>query len=122
MTLGKIVHHNTHIWGESYNVVMHDGYVLGNLQIDNEEPKAGCIYNISVHESARELGYGSEMLNYLESLAKTLNLSEVYLTVEKHSWAYYWYRRSGYEEDEVRNYNEYPFYIILHKILKQTKI
>ena len=72
-----IIHHNTHIWGESYNVVMYDGLALGNIQIDNEEPKAGSIYNISVHESAQELGYGSEMLNYLESLAKNLNLFEV---------------------------------------------
>lgn len=113
-----IIHHNTHIWGESYNVVMHDGYVLGSLQIDNEEPKAGCIYNISVYESKRELGYGREMLDYLELLAKNLNLSEVYLNVEKHSWAYYWYCRSGYKEDELRNYNVDPFYIILNKFLK----
>ena len=58
------------------------------------------------------------MLDYLELLAKNLNLSEVYLKVEKHSRAYYCYCRSGYEEDKLRNYNENPFYIILNKILK----
>lgn len=112
-----IVHHNIHIWGESWNVVMHDGLALGNLQVDDEDPAAGCIYNISVHETAREQGYGKEMLNYLENMAKKFNFGEVYLSVRKNSWAYYWYCRCGYKEDEIRNYNEDPFYIILNKIL-----
>ena len=101
--INKVIHHNYWYWGESYYIILDNGNGIITMQIDNDDKTLGCISGLSVTDSARNKGLGNELLKACEELAKSLNIKELYLSAEKKSWVFEWYKRHGYIKDKYRN-------------------
>lgn len=57
--------------------------------------------NVFVGESMRHKGEGTFILNAAEAIAKMAFADEILLKVKKGSFAYDWYKRHGYVDDET---------------------
>ena len=101
--MNKIIHHNYWYWGESYYIILDNGNGMITMQIDNDDKTSGCISGISVTDKARKKGLGDRLLKECENLAKDLKLQEIYLTAEKDSFVFDWYKRKGFIKDKYRN-------------------
>lgn len=99
----KVIHHNYWYWGQSYIIIIDNGNGVVNMQIDNDDPERGCISGLSVANGERNKGLGNILLSECEDLAKKLGLKEVYLTAEKESFTFDWYKRCGYIKDKYKN-------------------
>ena len=99
----KVIHHNYWYWGESYYIILDNGNGMITMQIDNDDKILGCITNLSVTDLARKKGLGDRLLKECEELAKSLGIKEIYLTAEKGSFVFDWYKRKGFIKDKYRN-------------------
>lgn len=99
----KVIHHNYWYWGESYYIILDNGNGCVTLQIDNDDKTSGCISGLSVSKKARNNGLGNILLKECEKLAKKLGLNEIYLSAEKTSFVFEWYKRKGFIKDKYRN-------------------
>jgi len=99
----KVIHHNYWYWGESYYIILDNGNGMITLQIDNDNKTFGWISNLSVFDKARKKGLGNRLLKECENLAKDLKLQKIYLTAEKDSFVFDWYKRKGFIKDKYRN-------------------
>lgn len=107
--MNKVIHHNYWYWGESFTIVIDNGNGIVNIQIDNDNPKRGCISGLSVIDNLRNKGLGNALLSEAENLAIELELTEVYLYAKKDSFTVDWYKRRGYIKDKARNKYLYRF-------------
>lgn len=101
--MNKVIHHNYWYWGESYIISLNDGHAIVNLQIADNDKERGCISGLSVQEDYRKMGLGNKLLLEVQSLAKQLNLKEIYLTAEKDSFTFEWYKKNGFVRDNYRH-------------------
>ena len=101
--INKVIHHNYWYWGESYVIIIANGCGTVTMQIDNDNTEAGHINCLSVVNDVRHKGLGNILLAECEALAKKLGLKEVYLSAEKDSFVFDWYKRHGYIKDKYRN-------------------
>ena len=99
----KVIHHNYWFWGESYYIILDNGNGIITMQIDNDNKELGCISCISVTDKVKKKGLGNELLKECENLAKRLGLKEIYLSAEKDSFVFDWYKRKGFIKDKYRN-------------------
>ena len=105
--MNKIIHHNYWYWGQSYIITIDNGKGVVNIQISNDDKERGCINGLSVAKRYRNQGLGDILLIEAQNLAKKLRLKEVYLTTEKNSFTFEWYKRKGFVKDNYRNKNLY---------------
>lgn len=54
--------------------------------------------SIKVDSCKRRKGYGNELLNTLENIARNLGCDSCTLWVNKYTWMHDWYKRKGYED------------------------
>jgi len=101
--MDKIIHHNYWYWGQSYIITIDNGNGVVNIQISDDDTKRGCISGLSVSKKARNKGLGNILLIEAEKLARKLKLEEVYLTAEKNSFTFDWYKRHGFVKDNYRS-------------------
>ena len=101
--LNKVIHHNYWHWGRSYIISIDNGNGIVNMQVSDDDPKRGCISGLSVINNARNKGLGNILLSECEKLAIKLGLNEIYLSAEKNSFTFEWYKRHGFIKDKYRN-------------------
>ena len=105
--MNKVIHHNYWYWGQSYIITIDNGNGIVNIQISDDDKERGCISGLSVAKKYRNKGLGDMLLIEAQKLAKKLGLKEVYLTAEKNSFTFEWYKRKGFVKDKYRNKNLY---------------
>lgn len=69
------------------------------------------ISDIKVLKIFRNKGYGTKLVNLLETKAKEYNFKTIYLWVLKDSWLFKWYEKLGYSIYKNRDKN----YIWMYK-------
>lgn len=99
----KVIHHNYWYWGETYYIILDNGNGTVTIQIDNDNNTSGCITCLSVTDNVRNKGLGNKLIQECKKLAKELGLEEIYLTAEKDSFVFDWYKRKGFNKDKYRN-------------------
>ncbi len=95
--MAYIIHENLWWWGKSYYIITNDGKAMVGLSINDEHPEAGYVHSLIVLESERQKGIGTKMLEKAESIARDLNLEQIYLQARKGTFVVDWYRRHGFE-------------------------
>ena len=95
--MAYIIHENLWWWGKSYYIIPNDGKAMVGLSINDEHPEAGYVHSLIVLESERQKGIGTKMLEKAESIARDLNLEQIYLQARKGTFVVDWYRRHGFE-------------------------
>lgn len=88
-----IYHH-----AEDYTLIMlSDGEGVCSVSIDENIKSCACIYNLSVEEKYRRIGYGNMLLGEAEKVAQKLGANVVSLAAEKDKFTANWYKRKGYK-------------------------
>ena len=85
----------------NYNEIVHisnDGLCTISI-CDNDIYGFGFIYNLVVHETARNQGRGQYLLDLAElEIIRTFKRRYALLRVVPGSWMEQWYRRNGYKD------------------------
>lgn len=92
-----IIHENLWWWGKSYYIITNDGKAMVGLSINEDHPKDGYVHSLIVLESERQKGLGNQLLQKVESIARELDLDQIYLQARKGTFVVDWYRRHGFE-------------------------
>ena len=92
-----ITHENLWWWGKSYYIITDDAKAMVGLSINEDHPKDGYVHSLIVLESERQKGLGNQLLQKVESIARELNLDQIYLQARKGTFVVDWYRRHGFE-------------------------
>ena len=92
-----ITHENLWWWGKSITLITDDGKAMVVVSIEDEQPDAGCIHSLMVHESVRQRGIANAMMTFAEEKAKKAGCEQVYLCARKGTFLIPWYERRGYK-------------------------
>lgn len=93
-----IYHRNKWWWGETLTLVARDGLSTVEIQYDDNYPTIAFIKGLSVYQSARQEGIGTELLKLCEEIAKNEGYLFTQLTANKEQeWLVKWYKSSGYQ-------------------------
>lgn len=95
--MAYIIHENLWWWGKSYYIITDDAKAMVGLSINEDHPKDGYVHSLIVLESERQKGLGNQLLQKVESIARELNLDQIYLQARKGTFVVDWYRRHGFE-------------------------
>lgn len=88
---------NTWWWGKTITLVSTDGYSTVELQFDNSLPNIAVIKGLMVFQPRLREGYGTEMMNICEHIAKKEGAKFLQLSANKEQdWLVDWYKRLGY--------------------------
>jgi ribosomal protein S18 acetylase RimI-like enzyme len=95
-----VVHTNSWYWGRSVDMIRDDGMAMVCVKFDEKTfPKAGYICDLSVFESKRKKGIGSDMMQLALAECRTQNMTFARLHVDaKNIWLKEWYERLGFKE------------------------
>lgn len=112
------IHHvNTWWWGKTITLVSKDGYSTVELQFDYNYPSIAFIKGLSVFQTRRKEGYGTEIMGCCEAVAKKEGYAFLQLCVNKEqNWLVDWYKRLGFI---VIMKDEHEFTML--KVLEKTK-
>ena len=111
------IHHvNTWWWGKTITLVSKDGYSTVELQFDYNYPSIVFIKGLSVFQTRRKEGYGTEIMGCCEAVAKKEGYTFLQLSVNKEQdWLVEWYKHLGFV---IIMKDEHEFTML--KTLKQT--
>lgn len=85
-------------WGETLVLVARDGLSTVEIQYDDNYPSIAFIKGLSVYQSVRQKGIGTELLKLCEEIAKDEGYKFTQLTANKEQdWLVEWYKSSGYQ-------------------------
>ena len=88
---------NTWWWGKTITLVSTDGYSTVELQFDDSLPNMAVIKGLMVFTTRQREGYGTEMMNICEHIAKKEGMKFLQLSVNKeHVLLVNWYERLGF--------------------------
>ena len=92
------IHHiNTWWWGKTITIVSRDGYLIVEIQFDNNYPSIAFIKGLSVFPTCRKKRYGTELIGYCEDIAKKEGMSFLQLSANKEQdWLVEWSKRLGF--------------------------
>ena len=92
------IHHvNTWWWGKTITLVSKDGYSTVELQFDDNYPTIAFIKGLSVFQTRRKEGYGTEIMGCCEAIAKKEGYTFLQLSVNKEQdWLVEWYKHLGF--------------------------
>lgn len=105
---------------KTFFVMQKDKISFGRLYIYNDDTTTMYISDLSVQESWRCIGYGKQMLNHLENIARKLNGKTICLQVNINTWMYDWYKRSGYTVMESNDNSNQNVLVWMEKILSKN--
>ena len=88
-------------WGTSIHFITTDGHALIKLIIDNRCKHRAEVYDLNTHPDKQRQGYASLLMNRAEEEASLRGCVKIVLWVEKGSWQEQWYRRRGYEDEDL---------------------
>ncbi len=92
-----IQHINTWWWGKTITLVHKDGIATVEVQIDDNYPATAFIKGLSVFTLQRKKGYGTEMLQLCEDVAKKEGKLFLRLSANiQEEWLVNWYKSLGY--------------------------
>lgn len=116
------IHHvNTWWWGKTITLVSKDGYSTVELQFDNNYPTIAFIKGLSVFQTRRKEGYGTEIMSCCEAVAKKEGYTFLQLSVNKEQdWLVEWYERLGFTIIQIDEH-EYIMLKALDNYQKQWK-
>ena len=120
--MAYIIHENLWWWGKSYYIITNDGKAMVGLSINDEHPEAGYVHSLIVLESERQKGIGTKMLEKAESIARNLNLEQIYLQARKGTFVVDWYRRHGFEIYDENPEDGGGQVVAMNKWLKHEKL
>jgi N-acetylglutamate synthase-like GNAT family acetyltransferase len=89
-----------------YHFMLINGSGYAQLYIYKDKPNHAILSSLSVTCEFRKKGLGTRLQITIEELAKSLNIEECYLWVEKGSWMQNWYERRGYVYDSEYGDND----------------
>ena len=94
----KFVEHvNKWWWGKTITFIKNGGKAIVELQMDDNYPRVIFIKGLSVIESERRKGLGTELLALCESVAKKECAKFLQLTADKEKdWLVEWYKKHGF--------------------------
>lgn len=95
--MAYIIHENLWWWGKGYYIITDDAKAMVGLSINEDHPKDGYVHSLIVLESERQKGLGNQLLQKVESIARELDLDQIYLQARKGTFVVDWYRRHGFE-------------------------
>ena len=88
---------NTWWWGKTITLVSTDGYSTVELQFDDSLPNQAVIKGLMVFITRQREGYGTEMMNLCEHIAKKEGMKFLQLSANKEQdWLVGWYERLGF--------------------------
>lgn len=112
---------NTWWWGKTITLVSTDGYSTVELQFDNSLPNIAVIKGLMVFTTRQRKGYGTEMMNLCEYIAKKEEMKFLQLSVNKeHVLLVNWYERLGFTIIQIDEH-EYTMLKALDNYQKQWK-
>lgn len=95
----RIIHFNKWWWGFSEHWIFGGGKGIVKVQCDNDQPNVMFISELSVLESDRRKGIGSEILDTCEQNAKCKGKRILQLSVENDNHNLIsWYKSKGFVE------------------------
>lgn len=101
-------HKNSWVWGKSTIIVLEDGLGIVTISFENDNPDEATITGLSVHESARRRGLGTELVRLAEEEARDNGAKRVVLFSDENTFTYKWYQSLGYEKAFDRFYLDSP--------------
>ena len=112
-----VKHKNTWCWGKSTIIIIEGGEGIVTVSFDSSEPGEAVITGLSVHKPSRRKGFGSRLLYLAEEEAKENGVHKIVLYVEKDTFIYKWYKKSGYNEEDGYYYEGHPNIVGLTKAI-----
>ena len=97
-----LLHYNDWWWGFSENYIFEDGKGIIELQYDNDNPNVIFLKGLSVLETARYNGLGTQIMRFCDKVAMRKGKKILRLSVENDAThLFHWYKKLGYMEFEV---------------------
>lgn len=103
-------------WGGSIMIMGKNGKSFARVYWFHDEEKIIYLDWLSVEESARRQGIGTELQEIREKIGIFLGAKESWLWVVKDTWMHDWYRRRGYKDK--KKYDGEENAIWMKKVLK----
>ena len=97
--MNLIQHINKSDWGTSIYFMEENGDAYGRAYIYSDSPKTIYLEGLSVIESKRDKGFGTEIQEIRENYGRSVGCKYSMLVVKSDSWMRKWYEKRGY-----RNY------------------
>ena len=116
-----ILHQKKETWGDSILIMESKGKGFARVyQYDDDKSACYCDM-LSVSESFRNKGLGTELINYQMRIVKEhFKVNRAALTVLKGSWMQEWYKRLGFVDFPL--IPEFNGYVWMYKELDNEKI
>ena len=116
--MSKVIkHRNKWCWGKSTIIIIEGGEGIVTVSFDSSEPNEAVITGLSVHQPSRRKGLGTQLLYLAEEEAKENGMHKLVLYVEKNTFIYRWYKKSGFNEEVGYYYEGDPNIIGLTKAI-----
>lgn len=93
-----ICHYSNNSWGDEVLIMEKSGLAFARAYWFNDDEKSIYLNWLSVSESARKQGIGTELQIIREEIGRKIGASCAYLQVEKDTWMHNWYKRRGYKD------------------------
>lgn len=85
-------------WGWEVYVMEKKGKAFGRVYGYNDDKTTAYLAGLSVEESSRKQGLGTETQKVREAIAGRGGIKTLCLWVEKGTWMHEWYKRRGYQD------------------------
>ena len=95
--MNLIQHINKSDWGTSIYFMEENGDAYGRAYIYSDSPKTIYLEGLSVIESKRDKGFGTEIQEVRENYGRSVGCKYSMLVVKSDSWMRKWYERRGYK-------------------------
>lgn len=84
-------------WGKTITLISTDGYSTVELQFADDMPNVAVIKGLMVFTTRQKEGYGTEMMNLCEHIARKEEIKFLQLSANKEEdWLVEWYKRLGF--------------------------
>ena len=97
------VAHYVDEWSPYICILEKEGRAMCSTYWYEDEPLLIYLSDLSVSESARKLGLGTQLQKIHEDIAKQIGATTSCLHVGKTTWMHEWYQRLGYIDQEDHN-------------------
>ena len=94
--MNTITVHKKTDFGDVWNWYAKDNSFRFSIYCYEDDPDTIYLSNVFVQKEYRGLGYGNNILDMAESIAKEFEASTIRLKAKKNSTARKWYERHGY--------------------------
>ena len=120
--MNKVVHREENFWGRTSVIILAGGFAFVMVSVTNNDKDVAVVHDLMVHESRRKKGLGEKLLKEATIEAENLGAGVVRIAVEPGTWQVEWYKRNGYQEDGLVDFESHDCLVLEKEIIRREMV